>query len=383
MTLARVPLTSWSFLVFSLIGIMSLPILLAELVLTYVRVTNGLVPLDARETLVGVMDSLHVAPAVYWVGIPVLGMAVDIIGVHTGRPVRAHRAAMAAVGALGVLSYGAGFLSFASVRTPALDNALLVLVIAAAVVPMLAVMGVAADSLRQGEAAWFRVALVAALLSGLLLVLGAAVSLLGLVAPVAVFLHDEMQLSIDLTNLLIVNGTMFHDGVRGLVLGAATVGLLAALHHWSAKIWGRRMGSLLGLVSMAAVAAGAVAWGAGGVLAGIDDQPAYPAALAGGGDNVELFTVITLIGIIAMAVGVLAAALIVAGAALGANESTGHDWSGATLEWATSSPPPVGNFAEPPTVESATPLLDRHEAGAGVAAGESPAEGDETAGEEA
>ena len=32
--------------------------------------------------------------------------------------------------------------------------------------------------------------------------------------------------------------------------------------------------------------------------------------------------------------------------------------TGSTLEWATASPPAYANFAEPPVVTSATPLLD-------------------------
>jgi cytochrome c oxidase subunit I+III len=37
-------------------------------------------------------------------------------------------------------------------------------------------------------------------------------------------------------------------------------------------------------------------------------------------------------------------------------------WQGQTLEWATTSPPPDGNFAEPPVVSSAYPVLDQREA---------------------
>ena len=36
-------------------------------------------------------------------------------------------------------------------------------------------------------------------------------------------------------------------------------------------------------------------------------------------------------------------------------------WGGHTLEWATSSPPPVGNFASLPPITSEAPLYDaRH-----------------------
>src|SRR5690606_16248029 len=39
--------------------------------------------------------------------------------------------------------------------------------------------------------------------------------------------------------------------------------------------------------------------------------------------------------------------------------ATDDPWGGGTLEWATTSPPPAGNFAAPvPVVASATPLHD-------------------------
>jgi len=43
--------------------------------------------------------------------------------------------------------------------------------------------------------------------------------------------------------------------------------------------------------------------------------------------------------------------------------ATDDPWGGETLEWATTSPPPVDNFPEPvPTVTSATPLRAEAEA---------------------
>jgi len=38
--------------------------------------------------------------------------------------------------------------------------------------------------------------------------------------------------------------------------------------------------------------------------------------------------------------------------------SSPNVWSGSTLEWATASPPVMGNFPAPPIVTSATPLVD-------------------------
>ena len=48
-------------------------------------------------------------------------------------------------------------------------------------------------------------------------------------------------------------------------------------------------------------------------------------------------------------------------AALRSKELPGDDpWSGHTLEWATSSPPPAGNFASLPEITSEAPLYDAH-----------------------
>jgi heme/copper-type cytochrome/quinol oxidase subunit 1 len=360
MSLDRVPLTTWSFFVFSMFGLLSLPVMLAELALTYVRVRHGFVPLEARQSLVGVTDSLNLVPALYWLAIPALGMAADAIGVHTSRPIRAHKPVMAAVGALAIVAYSEDFYGFASVRPINFNHALLNLAIAASILPILGVLALAGESLRRGTAR-LTVALVGSLLSGLVMLLAAVVSLLGLVEPVALFLDQETPINVNLQKLLILNGTTFHDGIRGLVIGATVVSLIAALHHWSAKIWGRRLAEPLGFASLLAAAGGGVLWGLGAILAGVDDQPAYPAATLGGGDNVEFFNLIALVGIALVTAGGLILALNAAQSALGRNTaragaSGARDWSGTTLEWATSSPPSFGNFERPLVVTSATPL---------------------------
>ena len=357
MTLERVPFTTWSFLAFSLVGILGLPVLLAELVLTYVRVRYGFVTLDVTESLTGVVDGSTLAPALYWVAIPLLGMAADTIGVHTSAPVKARTPVLIAIGLFGFLAYGADLVGFASVRPPAFDNGLLVLAIAAAALPVLAVLGLSAASIRTGEPR-FTAPLVGVLVSLLVLLLATAASLLGLAEPVALFLERNSIVDIDTDKLLILNGTTFHDGIRGLVVAATVAGIVAALQHWSPKLWGRRMAAPTVYFAILAAAVGGVLWGAGAILAGVDDQPAYPASVLGGGENVEFFNLIALVGIVAVAAGAVLCALDVARAAFGANAPSEKDWRGSTLEWATASPPTVGNFPSAPVVASATPLLD-------------------------
>jgi heme/copper-type cytochrome/quinol oxidase subunit 1 len=357
MTLERVPFATWSFLVFSLVGVLSLPVLLAELVLTYVRVRHGFVTLDATGSLTAVVDGSNLAPALYWLGVPLLGTAADAIGVHTSRPVRARTPVLVAIGSFGIIACGAGLVGFASVRPVAYDNGLLVAAIAVAALPVLAVLGLSAWSLRSGEPR-LTGPLVGSLLSLLVLLLATAASLLALAEPVALFLERNSIVDIDLDRLLILSGTTFGDGIRGLVVGATVVGLIASVQHWSPKLWGRRMNPVIVHGAILTAAAGSLLWGIGAILAGVDDQPAYPVSTLGGGESVESSNLIAAVGMIVLLVGVIVWGLEVARAASSSSGSPAGGWKGATLEWATASPPELGNFTTAPVVRSATPLLD-------------------------
>lgn len=358
MTLDRVPFATWSFLVFCLYGILTLPLVLADLALTYVRVRHGYVGLDARQTLVGVTNLFTYAPTLFWLAIPALGMATDAVGVHTGRPVMLRKPVLAAIGALSVTSYGAVYFSFGSVRTVDFNNFMLVVDIAATVLPILGVLGLAGESIRRGTPR-LNVAFIGSMLGGLLFLLASVAALLGLFEPVQLWLIDKADTG-NPDKLLVLNGTTFHDGLRGIVVGAAVLSITGALHHWAPKIWGRRMAEPLGFGAVLAAALGGVLWGLGGILAGVDNQPAYPVSALAGGDNVELYNLIALIGILAVTVGALLTALNAAQSAVGRNAASGDGaaWSGLTLEWATTSPPSPGNFDQPPVVHSATPLAD-------------------------
>jgi heme/copper-type cytochrome/quinol oxidase subunit 1 len=357
MTLDRVPMTSWSYLVFALVSMFGLPVLMAELLMAFLRVRYFHIAITDTAQLTAVGDSINLAPAIYWLGIPILGMVVDIIGVHSDRPVRLHRSAMGAIGLFGVLTFGAHVVGLASVRPVDFDNGFLVVGLAVAVLPVLATLALAGDSVRLGTLVP-RVPMVGALLSGLLLLLGTVVSLLGLVEPVMGFLDDRFPDSVDMTNSLVLNGTRFHEGIRALVVGAVLVGLIAALHHWAVKIWGRRLGDPLGYLAILATAGGATLFAIGEVAAGFDDQPWLPARVTD--DFASGLGGLSLAGAAILAGGAVALLANLAISFLGSKPagSAPTAWTGTTLEWASASPPVHGNFPGPPIVTSATPLAD-------------------------
>ena len=378
MALDRVPFTSWGFFVFALIGILSLPVMIAELALTYTTVANGMLDLSTSSSLTGVADMANLTPALYWLAVPCLAMMVDIVGVHTSKPVAARRAVMAALAMVGVIGFGANFLSFASVRPVDFSNGVWVVVTAASPLVIVSVLALSGSSLKNG-APKANAALGASLASGLVFVLGAGVAIAGLVEPITLFLDDKTTLNVDIRDTLVLHGTTFHDAIRGLIIGAAIVSLIGAVHHWSPKLWGNTSNGLLTALSALSAAAGALLWGAGSLIAGIDDQAAYPASELSGGTSVEGANVVALIGIALVAVGaVIALANTVRSAFADASgEPEGDRWAGLTLEWATASPPSFANFdSQLAVVTSATPL-------AGVGANKTEANGGATESEEA
>ncbi len=357
MSLERVPATSWSFLVFSVSGLLSLPILLAELVLAHLDVKYGFLPTKAdRTVLVAILDTLNLAPAVFWVGVPILGMAVDSIGVHSGRPARFHKSILAVIGVYGFVAYGADLLSFAWRGRPvAFDNGLLVVAILLAVVPVLLTLGLVGDSLAKGKAK-LNTPLIAALLSGLLLLVASAGAILGLVDPFLGFIETVSGNTIDFSFDLV--GTSFYEGVRALVVGAAVLGIIGGVHHWAHKIWGRSLEDRLGWLSVLAAAGGALIWGVALIVGGFLGQQRPPFVTIDPDNSIEIVSWIGVVGIALLLAGVLLLLLNVLGAVAGRVGSAAEPWRGTTLEWATASPPAAGNFVEAPIVRSATPLAD-------------------------
>lgn len=359
MTLERVPVATWGFFVFSISGLLALPVMLAELLMAYLDTKYGtLLTASSRVSLVGVLDTISIAPALYWVAVPTLGLAVESISVHTGRPVRLHKTILALLGLLAFCSYGADVYSFSSRgRSISLDNGLMVVAILAALVLVFAVLAAAGDAMKSGQPKP-TVPLAAGLASGLLLLLGAGVSTVAQVEPIANFFNDNLDTSINLADWWSLNGTSFHEGVRALILGAAVLGAIGGVHHFAHKVWGRSLNPGLGLLTVAATAAGTALWGLGGVGAGFGGQPMLPAVDVDAGSTVEFFNVIGVVGVALVACGAGIFVFNILLSLIAQKGSATEPWRGVTLEWATSSPPPRGNFETAPVVSSATPLAE-------------------------
>ncbi len=358
MSLEKAPVSAWGFFTFAIVGILALPIVMGELLLAFLDVRYGYLPTDAsRDTLLSVLDSVSIAPAIYWLGIPVLGIAVEAISVHTGKPVRFHRSAMAALGILAVYTFAGDFLSFSTRGRPiAFDNGAYVVLILLSSIPVLSVLGLAGESLKTGSPK-VRTPLAAGMAGGLLLLAATGASVLTAVAPIVGFLNTNFDAGINLDSAWNLAGSSFHEGIRGIVIASAVLGAIAGVNHWGHKIWGRSVEDRLGMLATLATVAGGLVWGVPLIITGFLSPDRFSATGGIVEDGVEILNLISAIGTALVAGGAALLLLQVLGASAGRGSSV-EPWSGLTLEWATTSPPPIGNFATAPIVSSATPLAD-------------------------
>ncbi len=356
LSLARTPLFAWSTLIAGAVWIVTLPVLGGMLLLAYLDVRyggDGGFFGGGDATLYARIAWVFSTPAVYAFAIPALGVIGSVVPVFTGTRHERHRTAQGLIGAFGVLSVGAWAVpGFGQDAFPWLYELPWVAVSIAIVVPLLGLLGLWAITARRG-----RVTLGSPLLFGL----AAAVMLLVGVLAGAVQAIKPIKTLVDGPGTSLY-GTTWSTSVASYVVLAAAIALLGAVVYWSPKLLGRSFaeGPARGVALL--LLAGTVLWSFPDLIAGLLGQPAAPGIAPA--DNVStieaLNTASTLGGVLlALAVAGFVALMI---RAARSDESPGDDpWSGHTLEWATSSPPPVGNFASLPAIASEAPLYDaRH-----------------------
>ena len=345
MTLARVPLFSFSMLVAGSIWLLTLPVAIGNLLIIYIDHRYGQVLFGADEAILPQLSWLVGQPQIYVIAIPLLGIVGDVVPVFAGARQRMYGAVMGAIGVFGALAIGA----WAQFGMPGLpidesdvlgiaDDPLYVAMGVLAILPVLVVLGLGADTLRAGKPR-LAAPLVGALLTGLLLLLATVAGALYVIEPLELF------------------GTSAFLGQFLLTVGAVVVGVITGLWYWATKTVGRPLASGAGLVLPLVAFVGALVAGGAYVAAGFLDQVDSPAVIvASAPDGVEALNTIAAIGTGILLVAALGTVLALVGRR-GDDEVASDPWNGHTLEWATASPPARGNFSEAPEVSDERPLF--------------------------
>jgi heme/copper-type cytochrome/quinol oxidase subunit 1 len=337
MTLYRVPFFAWSALVSASMLVLSLPVLVGNTIYLYVDHRYGSLNFGGNIGVATYIGWALVAPQIFAYGVAAYGYVADAAGTFARARLEKPDSVIIAIGLAGLLGFGAWFQPAFYVNVT--HSVLAKVVAIGAVLPPLLVLGALALTLKSGRPSPGSPLLfaVAALLMALA---GAAV---GVLLPWP---------GLDL------QGTVYGFAQFNLVLYAAVLAGLGGLAYWGPKLWGRRPadGPLRGLATLGFLGVGLIA--VPDVILGFMKQPADTVSDFGIDGPVGFLNALSGVGYVVVALVVLGALLyFLRGFAKG--EPAGDDpWDGQTLEWATPSPPPHGNFAETPVVASAEPLLD-------------------------
>jgi cytochrome c oxidase subunit I len=345
MTLARMPLFAWAMLVVAVMIIFSMPaVALASSMLISDRLvgTNFFNAFEHGDNLLWQhLFWFFGHPEVYIIFLPATGFVNVIVETFCRRPVFAYPVVVLALISTGILSFGlwvhhmfatglprVGYSFYtAASMTVAIPTGLQIFCWLATMwdgrprfaVPMLYVVG-------------FIVTFVIGGLSGVII---ASV-------PLDLELHD--------TYFIVAH---FHY----VLIGGAVFPLLGILTYWFPKITGRMMNESLGKIGFWMLFLGFQLAFFPMHISGILGMPrrvyTYPAGL-----GLELPNMLSTIGSFVVAAAVLLFVINGVVSLYRGPLAPPNPWAAASLEWATSSPPPVYNFEHIPVVESRTPLWD-------------------------
>jgi cytochrome o ubiquinol oxidase subunit 1 len=344
MTLGRMPGLAWGAFVAGSMLLLSLPIVIADIILLYTDHHYGRLIFDGNLGIASYLDWAVSQPQTYVYALIGLAIIADVIPVMScvRQPLR-----FTVFGALGVVAA----LSFGGYIQPRLnpdvqEEFLYVVTNVVAFVPVLVLLGLWGLALK-GQRPRLASPLFFSLGAGLLALAGAAA---GALPPF---------------NGLHLIGTQYELGQFNFVILAGVLAGFGGLVYWGPKLWGYRLPgrparglAVLGFLGIALVALpdlvlGFMDWPLGEVNASVDPE--------GFG---KLLNAVSFGGYIIVFLVVVGLALLAVRSFAGKGEVVGDDpWDGQTLEWATPSPAPSEDFVDwVGEVGSPEPLLDRKEA---------------------
>ena len=368
------PPFTWSSLVSASMLIVSLPVLLGQIAILYIDHRYGRVFLLGNYGIWERIDWIHRTPQLFIYVVPVLGVAAEVVLAAARRRVFEPLAMYFTIGLVGLFGFGA-WTNFAITGEGAdiidgFEGVVLVALYGGALLGTVGLLGLLGLAVIQNRTLpKLSTSLVAVFGAGTLVLVGAFVGLLGAAGD---WLEIAGRGNDGNPQLRMTTWVTGQQSV--LIYGAGLLGLLAALHWWAPKIWGRQLNELLGLLNFLVIGAGALLAFIGPTLSGLlTEQPDFvyadPSATAIYSGWVDDSGAAGL-----SSIGAAGVAILIAGVALlllnlfvsvglkkGA-QATDDPWGAQSPECMLPSPPPMGEPEELPMLTSGTPLLDSAEA---------------------
>ena len=244
MSMTRMPLTIWAFLITAIIGVLSFPVLLSAVLLLIMDRTMGTAFYLSDIIIAGeVLEQTGGSPILYqhlfWflghpevyiVLIPALGITSEVMSTNARKPIFGYQAMIISLMAIGFLSFIVwGHHMFVSGMSPFLGSVFvfttLLIAIPSAVKTFNYLTTLWKGNIVYTPAMLFAIGLVSTFVSG---------GLTGII------LADS---ALDIT----VHDTYFVVGHFHIVMGMSAIfGMFAGVYHWFPKLFGRMMNTKLG-----------------------------------------------------------------------------------------------------------------------------------------
>jgi cytochrome c oxidase subunit I len=346
MSLNRMPLFVWTMLVTAFMVIFAMPSVVTGstfMLLDRLVGTHFYNPAEGGDALLWQhLFWFFGHPEVYIIFVPALGIVSSIVAAFTGRPVFGYTAMVLAVVATGFIAFGLWVHHMFATGLPQLGLTYFTAASMIIAIPSGAQIFCWIASLWRGRPR-FHTPLLFVIGFIVIFVLGGLSGVTLAAVPFDLQVHD--------TYYVVAH---FHY----VLLGGAVFPLIGGIYYWFPKITGRMMDDRLGKWNFWVLFVGFNITFFPMHLLGIAGMPrriyTYPAEMGWG-----MLNLVSTLGAVLLVIGGAMFALNAVRSYVWGAVAADNPWNADTLEWGTTSPPPVYNFLYVPVVEGRSALWDR------------------------
>ncbi|MCB9728656.1 MAG: cytochrome c oxidase subunit I [Deltaproteobacteria bacterium] len=337
MTWNRMPLFLWAIYATSVIQILATPVLAITLLLLVMERTLGIGIFDPAmggdPVLFQHFFWFYSHPAVYIMILPAFGVISEIIAVHSKKHIFGYWAIAISSVAIAIISFLVwGHHMFVSGQSEFAAVLFSFLTFAVAVPTAIKVFSWVA-TLYKGSISFTTPMLYGLMFLFTFTIGGLTGIFLGALA-VDVHLHD--------TYFVVAH---FHY----VMMGGTVVAFLGGIHHWWPKMTGRMYPETLGKICSVIIFIGFNLTFFPQFIAGTQGMPRRYATYV---DQYTIYHELSTVGSLILGVGLFIVAIYLLVSMFKGKQASDNPWGGASLEWATQSPPIEHNFHDTPHVDT-------------------------------